>query len=114
MSTLWTVKDVNGTPTEVQSTLDDFKTDLADQLISVYVYVGAPTDDGWIVAKTACALYAGTNPWLFEDIADLRPWLPTGSPAGIAFGYDDTPGALLDATAATDLTKVRKAIRARS
>lgn len=114
MSTLWTVKNVNGTPTEVQSTIDDFKADLADQLTSVYVYVGARTDDGWIVAKTACALYAGTAPWLFDDIADLRPWLPNGTPAGIAFGYDDAPGALLDAAAATDLTKVRKAIRSSS
>lgn len=114
MSTLWTVKDVNGTPTEVQSTIDDFKADLADQLTSVYVYVGARADDGWIVAKTACALYAGTNPWLFDDIADLRPWVATGSPAGIAFGYDDAPDVFLDAIAATDLAKVRKAIRSSS
>ncbi|HLP24535.1 MAG TPA: hypothetical protein VK477_02570, partial [Acidobacteriota bacterium] len=110
MPTYWTVKEVGGAPVEVQSDLAGLQADLTDPLVAVYVYVGGKQDPGWNIAKTACALFAMTNPWRVDDIAALRPWVPAGAPKGVVFGYDGQPDNLLDDGEVTVLKIVRKAL----
>lgn len=108
MPTFWTVKD--GSPADVQSDLAGLQADLTNPLVAVYVYVGGATDPGWNVAKTACALFAMTNPWRVDDISALRTWVPAGTPKGIVFGYDGHPDSLLDDGEVAVLKIVRNAL----
>ncbi len=108
MPTFWTVQE--GSSTDVQSDLAGLEADINDRLIAVYVYIGGANDPGWNIAKTACALFAMTNPWRVDDIEALRRWVPAGAPKGIVFGYDGSPDSLLDDGEVTVLKIVRKAI----
>lgn len=111
MATFWTVEeDQNGDPKEVQSDLATLTQDIDDPLMAVYVYIGKKGDDGWKIAKTACALFAMTKPWLVSDVAALRTWVPAGSPKGVVFGFDGEPDNLLSEAEVVILKIVRNAL----
>jgi hypothetical protein len=109
MNTLHTVDPKSGSDRLIEATVQDLERDLVHPIIRVYVYVGQEADAGWEAALTACGWLAGVKPYLAEDIALVRKWVPAGSPKGIVFGTDDQPDTLLDEAEAAIEKIVRKA-----
>lgn len=111
MATFWTVEfDANGDPQEVQSDLETLTEQIEDLSVAVYVYIGKKTDPGWKIARTACGLFAQTNPWLVSDVQALRAWVPVGKPKGVVFGFDGEPDSLLNEAEVVILKIVRNAL----
>lgn len=90
--------------------LAGFHAALANRALSVYAYIGVSDDPGWDVARTTRALFPALEIYLFSSIDDLRTSVPSGTPAGVVFGFDDQPDQLLTVAEASVGRIVRKAI----
>lgn len=74
---------------------------------SFYLYIGADSDDGWEIAKTACVISESTIPLRVDGFSAINEaFLPKGNYSAVAFDRDGLPKHFLSKDEAANLIVV--------